>query len=130
MNQQRVVILGEEDTRWQIRETLKGNSEVDIIGELCAFHPRHVDFLAAERPEFVVVDGAARSINLLLVIAELRALPVPPKVIVVLDAVGPIDYRAVSRLGIDAIVTTRQALRAALHVSPIAAFPLTAGIAA
>ena len=113
MNPRTVVILGDDDVRTQVREALRLEQHIDIIGELCALQPRHVDYLSIVQPDVVVVDGASRSINPLIVIAELRALVSPPRVVMVL-AGGLVDFRAASRPGVEAIVTTREALRLAV----------------
>jgi DNA-binding NarL/FixJ family response regulator len=102
--------LGDDDIRAQIREALQGTSGIDIVGELCAFHPRHADHIADMQPDVAILDCASRSINPLVAIAELRQLAAPPSVIALLEEGGPVDFRAASRLGADAIVTTTRGL--------------------
>src|SRR5262245_6942654 len=109
-----MMIVGDADIRAQVREALRGEPGVTVIGELSALQPRHVDFMAELRPEIVVLDGTSRTINPLAVVAELRALAAPPRVIMVLADGGSVDYRAASRLGAEAIVTTLEALRTAV----------------
>jgi DNA-binding NarL/FixJ family response regulator len=97
---------------------LQSERGIDIAGELCAFQPRHIDFIAAVRPDVVVLDCASRSINPLVAIAELRNLASAPRVIALLEDGGLIDFRTASRLGADAIVTASQALIDAILPPP------------
>ncbi len=114
MNPRTMMIVGDSDVRAQVREALRGEPGVTVVGELCAMQPRHVGFLAEIRPEIVVLDGTSRTINLLVAVAELRMLASPTRVIVVLPAGGAVDFRTASRLGAEAIVSTPQALRTAV----------------
>lgn len=114
MNPRTMVIVGDADIRAQVREALRGEPGITVIGELCAMQPRHVGFVAELKPEIVVLDGTSRTINPLVTVAELRTLASPPRVILVLPAGGTVEFRAASRLGAEAIVTTSQALRTAV----------------
>jgi DNA-binding NarL/FixJ family response regulator len=113
-----MMIVGDADIRSQVRAALRGESGVSVIGELAAMQPRHVGFMAELQPEIVILDGTSRTINPLVAVAELRSLATPPRIIVVLPAGGSVDFRAASRLGAEAIVTTQQALRTAV-LAPI-----------
>lgn len=118
MNPRTMVIVGDTDIRSQVREALQGEPGIIVIGELSAMQPRHLGFVAELHPEIVVLDGASRTINPLVTVAELRTLATPPRIIVVLPTGGSVDFRAASRLGAEAIVTTPQALRTAI-LAPI-----------
>src|SRR5262245_41291432 len=113
-----MIIVGDADIRAQVRDALRGEPGINVIGELSAVQTRHVRIMAELRPEIVVLDGTSRTINPLVVVAELRTLASPPRVIVVLAEGGSVDFRAAWRLGAEAIVTTSQALRTAV-LAPI-----------
>ena len=105
-----IVVLGDEDIRSQVRATLKGERDVEIVGELCALQPHHVGYIEDLAPEIVILDCSSRTINPLLAVGELARSSAKPRVIAVLADGGALDFRAIARMSAASIVTTPKAL--------------------
>lgn len=110
-----VVVLGDDDIRSQVRATLKGEQNVDIVAEFSALQPRHIGYINEMAPDIVILDCSSRTINPLLAMAELARTEARPKVVAVLADDGVVDVRAISRLNPSSFVYSPNGLRNVVH---------------
>lgn len=114
MNVRTVVLLGDDDIRSQVRASLKGERNVDIVAEFCALPPRHLGSIDEMSPDLVILDCSSRTINPLLAMNELAKTASRPHVVAVLAEGGIVDFKAVSRLNPASFVNSPAGLRRAV----------------
>lgn len=121
MNVRTIVLLGDDDIRSQVRASLKGERNVDIVAEYCALQPRHLGGIDEMNPDLVILDCSSRTINPLLAMSDLAKTASRPQVVAVLAEGGVVDFKAIARLNPASFVNSPAGLRRAVLEAPMPA---------
>lgn len=100
MNRHSVVIVGSPHRRAELKRWLGGRGDIRLDGEIGEAHAlRLIERLA---PDIVVLDCAAPTINGLVALQWLRALPVAPRILALGATGSAAERRLLQELGADA----------------------------